>query len=273
MEELWDIARVAEYLGVSERTVYNRVRKRELPAIKVGRLWRVRPSDLERWLGAATHISTSGVNAAADVPGPYPFPSGIEPSSRVAEASPLPSRDDLERLLGPIVDQLERRLAFVGLLTRAVESLGWPAPVVVGGHAVEFYTAGDYPTVDIDLAGASEPLAEVLAAWGFSKEGRHWFDEPLRLLVEAPGSRPGPDELAHVVGVRVGAVTAYVIGIEDIVVDRLCAAKHWNDDDSRFWAGTMLAVAQEIDRAYLQRRAAEEDVVDELERLLAEGGR
>jgi excisionase family DNA binding protein len=273
MEELWDIARVAEYLGVSERTVYNRVRAGELPAIKMGRLWRVRPSELERWLGTTSRGSGRGPEAPVGVPGPYPYPSDTEPLPRVAEAAPRPARDELERRLGPLTDQLERRLAFVGLLTRAVESLGWPAPVVVGGHAVEFYTAGDYPTVDIDLAGASEPLAEVLAAWGFSKEGRHWFDESLRLLVEAPGSRPGPDELAHVVAVRVGAVTAYVIGIEDIVVDRLCAAKFWNDDDARFWAGTMLAVAQELDQAYLERRAADEDVADELARLLAEGGR
>ena len=50
MDELWDIARVAEYLGVTERTVYNKVRAGDLPAVKVGRLWRVRPADLEAWL-------------------------------------------------------------------------------------------------------------------------------------------------------------------------------------------------------------------------------
>ena len=50
MEELWDIARVAAYLGVSERTVYNKVRAGDLPAVKVGRLWRVRPSQLDAWL-------------------------------------------------------------------------------------------------------------------------------------------------------------------------------------------------------------------------------
>jgi excisionase family DNA binding protein len=52
MDELLDIASVADYLGVSERTVYNRVRSGDLPAIKVGRLWRVRVGDLQAWLGA-----------------------------------------------------------------------------------------------------------------------------------------------------------------------------------------------------------------------------
>lgn len=50
MDELLDITSVAAYLGVSERTVYNKVRAGDLPAVKVGRLWRVRASDLESWL-------------------------------------------------------------------------------------------------------------------------------------------------------------------------------------------------------------------------------
>ncbi|KUK47601.1 MAG: Uncharacterized protein XD74_1806 [Actinobacteria bacterium 66_15] len=53
MDELLDIASVAGYLGVSERTVYNRVRSGDLRALKVGRLWRVRASDLDEWLDQA----------------------------------------------------------------------------------------------------------------------------------------------------------------------------------------------------------------------------
>jgi excisionase family DNA binding protein len=34
MDELWDIARVAKYLGVTERTVYNKVRAGDLPAAR-----------------------------------------------------------------------------------------------------------------------------------------------------------------------------------------------------------------------------------------------
>ena len=265
MEELWDITRVAEYLDVSERTVYNRVRSGDLPAIKVGRLWRIRPSDLERWLGGGASTDASTV---ADIPGPYPYRSVAERQPYVAESQSLPSRTDLERLLQPLIDPLERRLAFVGLLSKAVERLGWPAPVIVGGHAVEYYTAGDYPTVDIDLAGASEPVSEVLDEWDFERSGRHWFDEPLRLLVEAPGSRPDSAALAHVVGVNIGGVTAYVLGVEDVAIDRLCAAKFWHDEDSEIWAKAMLSVAGELDLDYIRRRAAEEDVLEDLERLL-----
>ena len=260
MEELWDISRVAEYLGVSERTVYNRVRTGELPALKVGRLWRVRPSELEEWLA-------SGHPSRASAPGPYPYESATEPVGAVAEGAGVPGREALELLLDGLDDPLERRLTFVGLLSAAVQALGWPAPIVVGGHAVEYYTAGGYVTMDIDLAGASEPVAQVLTSWGFARQGRHWFDEDLKLVVEVPGSGPDSATLEHVTGVHIGRLVAYVIGIEDLIVDRLCAAKYWRDSESLMWAEALLVTATDLDIAYLDHRAAEEDVLDELKRL------
>ena len=159
---------------------------------------------------------------------------------------------------------------FVGLLSSGVEALGWSAPVVVGGHAVEFYTAGSYATVDIDLAGDSEPVGQLLDGWGFEREGRHWFDGPLGLVVEVPGSRLGPDEMQHAVQLRIGAMTVHIIGIEDLVIDRLAACVHWNHTESCEWAVRLLRAADEIDTAYLRRRAVEEQVVDGLERALGE---
>ncbi|MDP2183765.1 MAG: helix-turn-helix domain-containing protein [Actinomycetota bacterium] len=247
MEELWDIARVAEYLGVTERTVYNKVRGGDLPAVKVGRLWRVRPSDLEAWL-------SSRATAAS-------------PATFARESTASPSRGDLERLLTGLEDSVARRMAFVGLLTRAVESLGWPAPVIVGGNAVEFYTAGGYATMDIDVAGASEPLAQVLSGWGFLRKGRHWYDDALALLIEAPGGALGAEQLAHVATVDVRGVRAHVLGIEDLIVDRLCACVHWADEESCAWAGTLLSTVPDIDMDYLRRRAAEEEVSGRLSAL------
>lgn len=250
MNELWDIARVAEYLGVSERTVYNKVRSGALPAVKVGRLWRVRTSDLETWLGGGT---AGGASVAA-------------------EPGAIPTRGALEALLSPLADQLERRLVFVGVLTAGVEALGWPAPVVVGGHAVEFYTAGGYATVDIDLAGASEPVGQVLDSWGFEREGRHWYDEELGLLVEVPGYALGPLEKQHAVALRIGSMTTHIMGVEDLVIDRLAACAHWSHAESCEWAVRLLRVAEAVDVDYLTQRAREEDVVAELERAMREAG-
>ncbi|MDP2232297.1 MAG: helix-turn-helix domain-containing protein [Actinomycetota bacterium] len=257
MDDLWDITRVAEYLGVSERTVYNRVRAGELPAIKIGRLWRVRAGDLQSWLGAPSAHTT----------GPYPYASEREPLSVVREAGARPDRVRLEALLAPLADPLARRLAFVGLLSFACEGLGWPAPVVVGGNAVEFYTAGDYATADIDLAGASEPIAQVLGEWGFEREGRHFYDQELNLVLEVPGGRLAPEQLAHAAAVRIAGVTAYVLGIEDLIVDRLAACVFWKDEESCVWARVMLTGEYDIDRQYLEERAAAEDVLDMLREL------
>jgi excisionase family DNA binding protein len=247
MEELWDIARVAEYLGVSERTVYNRVRAGELPAIKMGRLWRVRPSELERWL-ATEHPRSE--NGEASVPAGI-----VEPAS-------VPRRADLDAAVDASQDQLVRRLSFVAQLTLGVEALGWPAPVVVGGHAVEFYTAGSYPTQDIDLAGASEPVAEVLATWGFERHGRHWFDERLGIVVEVPGSALTLAAREHLVSVKVGGGVANILGIEDLIVDRLAACIFWKDEESCRWARVLLKGAAELDEAYLSERVREEQLAD-----------
>lgn len=257
MDELWDIERTAAYLGVTERTVYNKVRSGSLPAVKVGRLWRVRPSELEAWLAG------SRTGRAADPGAAMPI---------AAEPGAIPARAELEAELAQLSDALERRLVFVGMLTRGVEALGWPAPVVVGGHAVEFYTGGGYTTVDIDLVGASEPLTQVLGAWGFTRQGRHWYDEALGLVVEAPGGQLEAQQSARALVLRAGRLDIHVLGIEDLIIDRLAACVHWNDAESCAWAARLLRVAENLDEEYLMRRAREEDVVAALDRAMAEAG-
>ena len=256
MDELWDIARVAEYLSVSERTVYTKVRSGDLPAIRVGRLWRVRESDLRAWLGEADSTS------AADMRAPYPTPEDGTGVSMAAEDGVIPERAELVRLLDGVGETLARRLTFVALLGAGVKALGWSAPVVVGGHAVEFYTAGRYATQDIDLAGASEPVAEVLSRWGFDRQGRHWYDSALGIVVEVPGRTLPPEERDHVVAVDVPGGVALVLGIEDLIVDRLAACVHWRDEESCRWAKVLLKTPFDIDAEYLDRRVREEDVAD-----------
>ncbi|MFU8890627.1 MAG: helix-turn-helix domain-containing protein [Anaerosomatales bacterium] len=264
MDDLLDIASVADYLGVSERTVYNKVRSGELPAFKVGRLWRVRRRDLEAWIDLRQRGGTEPAVLR---------PVELRGASVVVESSRLPSRTDLETVLSAFEDRVERRLAFVGVLSRACTALGWPEPIVVGGHAVEFWTAGGYATADIDLVGATEPVAEVLSAWGFIREGRHWYDEHLGLVVEVPGARLSEDERAHVATVQLAGFTAQILGLEDLVIDRLNACVHWSDQESCMWAEALLAIPFELDVEYLRRRAGEEDVKERLEEALVEAGR
>jgi PTS system nitrogen regulatory IIA component len=59
--EIMTIEEVADYLRVSERTVYDWAQKEMLPGGKLGTSWRFRRSDIERWVDQ--HLGSSEVNA------------------------------------------------------------------------------------------------------------------------------------------------------------------------------------------------------------------
>lgn len=45
---------VAEHLGVSKDTIYSWLSKGQIPAHRVGRLWKFRLSDVDEWVTAGT---------------------------------------------------------------------------------------------------------------------------------------------------------------------------------------------------------------------------
>lgn len=49
-ERLWTVADVAEYLGVTERTVRTWQHSQRLPYLKIGGTVRFRPSDVRTWI-------------------------------------------------------------------------------------------------------------------------------------------------------------------------------------------------------------------------------
>lgn len=251
MDELWDVKVAASYLGLSTRTVYQFARDGRLPGIRVGGRWRFRRSDLDRWLesNAGRIGRTSGT----------PTPPSAPDSAGLAD------------FLASLPGTLEKRLAFIGLLTRACVGRGWQPPVIVGGQAVEFYSAGGYATVDIDLVSASEPLDEILPGWGFERHGRHWVRADLGLIVEAPGSRLAPGQRNRLTEVEVAGTSAYVLGLEDVIVDRLAACVHWSSNNDCRWAAVLLgAHIAALDLDYLRAQAREAEVTARLEQLLKE---
>jgi len=49
--EPWvSLAEIAQHVGVSEDTVHRWIRVRKMPAHKVGRLWKFRLSEVDRWV-------------------------------------------------------------------------------------------------------------------------------------------------------------------------------------------------------------------------------
>jgi len=49
-EDILTIREVADYLKITERTLYRLVQEGKLPAFKVGNSWRFRREDLDRWI-------------------------------------------------------------------------------------------------------------------------------------------------------------------------------------------------------------------------------
>ncbi len=49
-ESVLTIKQIAEYLHVTERTIYNLLQRGELPGFKVGVAWRFRKEDIDRWI-------------------------------------------------------------------------------------------------------------------------------------------------------------------------------------------------------------------------------
>lgn len=51
MTERWlSVEEIADYLGVSRDTVYGWIAKREMPAHKVGRLWKFKSDEVDGWV-------------------------------------------------------------------------------------------------------------------------------------------------------------------------------------------------------------------------------
>lgn len=168
-----------------------------------------------------------------------------------------------------IAEPFKRRLYVLGVITSALAPRGI-VPIIVGGCAVEFYTLGSYATQDVDVvvSGRNE-FDSVLRSLGFSKGSgqRHWYSEELDLAIEAPddilaGSRE------RVITLEIESFAVHIIGLEDLILDRLRAYVFWRSLSDGEWAGRMIALHDsEIDWTYLTSQAARENLTDALERV------
>lgn len=147
--------------------------------------------------------------------------------------------------------------------------------VVVGGSAVEFYSAASYMTRDIDfiprsLIGIKDTMLEL----GFKNDGNAiWYHPDAEIIVEFPkGPLDGSYEKVCVVETPYGDVS--IIGIEDIIADRACAVQYWRDSSE--WTKYLLMTHfNSIDFDYLTKRAFEtgcekvlKEIIQEVEKEL-----
>ncbi|GBC93822.1 hypothetical protein HRbin15_02324 [bacterium HR15] len=166
--------------------------------------------------------------------------------------------------------ELEKKLLIVGELTRYLASEGI-RPIIVGGTAVEIYSAGEYQTYDVDLVVAQRERAiQVLEAMGFQRVGRVWHYPYWDTVVEIPGVHLAGD-IARVNLVDIDGYHVYCIGLEDLLIDRLNAAVYRGSREDHRWVATLLRAYQnELDLEYLRTRAGEEGVLTLLDELWQE---
>lgn len=152
-------------------------------------------------------------------------------------------------------DASRRRLVALALVADRLAEDGIE-PILVGGAALEIYTAGGYATGDVDLALARSPEVDrAFADLGFRVQGRFWVREDLDLLFEAPAPAGLPGETAPRLVIEVEGLPVVVIGVEDLLIDRVRAAVHWKSDEDRRWARRLaLLHAGRIDWAYVHQR-------------------
>lgn len=143
--------------------------------------------------------------------------------------------EELSRLVDQ-PDDLRRRLFALSLVSAAFRPLGHEL-VLVGGAALEFYTRGGYATKDLDVALPTGPDVDaVFDALGFEKEGRYWFRGDLGLLIEAPAAPGVPDAVSTFTDLEIGNRRLRILGVGDVLLDRVRAALHWESDEDARWA-------------------------------------
>lgn len=198
----------------------------------------------------------------------------------------LPSREEIEGVRNKLhqlahkqTAGFQRTLMAIGYITTLYKQAGI-RPIVVGGHAVELYTVGHYTTVDVDLVLSGRELAgQILEAVGFEAKRsgmRHWYHPDLALPIEIPDNTLA-GSLDKVLEVDVGDdAMVFVIGIEDLVIDRLESAVHHKSLSDMEWAEFLLQARwEDIDWDYIEARASQPqvDVMKALKELKAKGPR
>jgi len=58
----FSVEEIAEYLGVKRDTLYKWIERKDMPAHKVGRLWKFRKEEVDEWVRAGNASSSRDQN-------------------------------------------------------------------------------------------------------------------------------------------------------------------------------------------------------------------
>ena len=161
-------------------------------------------------------------------------------------------------------NQLRKKMLLLGYVTSQLEKKK-QSIFLVGGQAVETYTAGQFPTGDIDVTTSdSATTQKVLKSLGFEEIGMIWLNKPLGIAFHIVGYFP-PERSRTI---RIGPYKARIVGVEELILDRLSAAKFWNIPADYEKAKVLYDnFEKQIDKDYLREIAKKKEVDDLLLRI------
>ncbi|MDO4177648.1 MAG: hypothetical protein Q4D21_00515 [Phascolarctobacterium sp.] len=140
--------------------------------------------------------------------------------------------------------------------------------VVVGGSAVEFYTAASYMTSDLDFIARDDfKIAEIMNSLGFNIDNQYiWSHPDTNVIIEFPKA-PLAGDINRVQEIETEYGKAKIIGIEDIILDRIKGRVFWQDDNE--WPEYMLYTHYDsIDFDYLLTESKKELVDKAVEKMI-----
>jgi len=161
-------------------------------------------------------------------------------------------------------NQLRKKMLLLGYVTSQLEKKK-QSIFLVGGQAVETYTAGQFPTGDIDVTTSdSATTQKVLKSLGFEEIGMIWLNKPLGIAFHIVGYFP-PERSRTI---RMGPYKARIVAVEELILDRLSAAKFWNIPADYEKAKVLYDnFEKQIDKDYLREIAKKKEVDDLLLRI------
>ncbi len=173
------------------------------------------------------------------------------------------------KIAGKIVNPIDRGMLVAAIITTIAKNLDIKI-IVVGGFASQFYSGGVYQTLDIDISietGKSKELFQKLKEMGFKIKGRIIEHDEIPIPIDIVGDFEGSTQ--HIRKYEVEEMPVYVIGVEDLIIDRLCACKYWESLSDCRQAEWIYDVQKEsIDEKYLLKRSREEEVEELLSKIM-----
>jgi hypothetical protein len=159
-------------------------------------------------------------------------------------------------------------LHLVAKASKRMKAAGAAEPIIVGGAAVEVYTAGAIVSGDIDVAVPNQELFEdELLKLGFvrdTRSGSHRglyhpvYGYGLEVVARTPmDGKPQRDSYARY---RTSSGDVLIISLEDLIADRIAQfdATPRGDRSRLLQAVSLYAGAKTIDKTYLAKRISEE---------------